>query len=932
MNKLQQAHALGQSLWYDSISRALIDGGGLKQLVADGIRGVTSNPSIFEKALKEGAEYGPAIAALRAKNPLASAFELYEDLAVRDIRDACDVLQPLHAASKGIDGYVSLEVTLHAGDSVEAMVAEGLHLKQRVDRANLMVKIPGTSAGVEAAGRLLEAGVSVNVTLLFARSRYAEVLERHLQALEARVKRGLPLEGIASVASFFVSRIDTAVDKELDRTGQTSLLGATAIANAKLAYDHWSKVMKSARWKTLHSKGAQAQRLLWASTGTKNPKYPDTIYVDGLLGTQTVNTAPPATITAFMDHGTVAETLTKDVAGAKRTLEKVAAAGIDLDAITDQLLREGLKAFGDAFTNLLAALPGSDGVVCAPALRAALTATTERWTKEQRNARIWARDAGVWTNGDEAKWLKWLDAPGVGAAQVAALRAFVQSVCQEGLTDVLLLGMGGSSLGPEVLARTYGSAPGFPRLTVLDSTDPSQVARIERSLDFTKTLVLVASKSGSTLEPAILQARFTAALEQALGKGKAAQRLVAITDPGSKLEAQARSEGWRAIFHGEPQIGGRFSVLSVFGLVPAALLGVDLVAFLAHAQAMATRCHAEGAGNPGFALGVFLGECARHGQDKLTVHASAGLASLGAWLEQLVAESTGKVGLGIVPVDGETLAAPQAYGNDRVFVHVRLHGDTSMDAAMAALAAAGHPVVRLDVPTVMHLGAEFFRWEYATAVAGAVIGIHPFDQPDVEASKVETRALTDAYERDGHLPAEKHFFEEDGVLLYADAQHSARLRQATGADAKLVDVLRAHLATAGRGDYVGLLAYLDMDGTRESELARMRSVVRHHLRTATCVGFGPRFLHSTGQAYKGGPNSGVFLQVTCVKTQDTPVPGRPVSFGVVQAAQARGDLAVLQARGRRALRVHLPDDSAQSVARLRAALESALKAVPQVTR
>jgi transaldolase/glucose-6-phosphate isomerase len=297
-----------------------------------------------------------------------------------------------------------------------------------------------------------------------------------------------------------------------------------------------------------------------------------------------------------------------------------------------------------------------------------------------------------------------------------------------------------------------------------------------------------------------------------------------------------------------------------------------------------------------------------------------------------VAESTGKVGLGIVPVDGETLAAPQAYGNDRVFVHVRLHGDTSMDAAMAALAAAGHPVVRLDVPTVMHLGAEFFRWEYATAVAGAVIGIHPFDQPDVEASKVETRALTDAYERDGHLPAEKHFFEEEGVLLYADAQHSARLRQATGADAKLVDVLRAHLATAGRGDYVGLLAYLDMDGTRESELARMRSVVRHHLRTATCVGFGPRFLHSTGQAYKGGPNSGVFLQVTCVKTQDTPVPGRPVSFGVVQAAQARGDLAVLQARGRRALRVHLPDDSAQSVARLRAALESALKAVPQVTR
>lgn len=950
MNNLHKARQLGQSLWYDSISRSLIDGGGLRKLVDDGIRGVTSNPSIFEKALKEGAEYGPAVAALRAKNPAATAFELYEELAVRDIRDACDVLKPLHASSKGEDGHVSLEVTLFGGDTVEAMVAEGLHLKQRVDRPNLMIKIPGTTAGVEAAGRLLEAGVSVNVTLLFARQRYAEVLERHLQALEARAKKGLPLAGVASVASFFVSRIDSVVDKELERIQKSAgdpkdaqaaqaLCGATAIANAKLAYEHWARTMATPRWKALAAKGAQAQRLLWASTGTKNPAYRDTLYVDELIGAQTVNTAPPATVAAFLDHGTAEETLTKDLAGARRTLEKVASFGIDLDAVTTKLLAEGLKAFGDAFANLLAALPGGAaagaqkpaevaGFQADAALRGAVASALARLGEARAAERLWARDASLWTGGDEAKWLKWLDAPADAAAKLDELERFAAEVKKDGITDVLLLGMGGSSLGPEVLARVYGSAKGAPKLTVLDSTDPSQVARIERSLDFTRTLVLVASKSGSTLEPSILEARFSAALAAALGADKAAKRLVAITDPGSKLEAQAKSQGWRAIFHGEPQIGGRFSVLSVFGLVPAALLGLDLRAFVAKAQAMAQACKAAPAANPGFQLGAVLGECARAGKDKLTIFASPQLASLGAWLEQLIAESTGKVGKGVIPVDGEPLGKSECYGKDRLFVQVRLAGDTALDAQLAALAQAGHAVLTLDVPAVIDLGAEFYRWEVATAVAGAVIGIHPFDQPDVEASKVETRALTDAYERDGSLPAEQHFFEEEGVLLYADAAHARRLREATGPGAGLVDVLRAHFGTTGPGDYVALLAYLDMDGTRESEFARMRLVVRDARRVATCVGFGPRFLHSTGQAYKGGPNSAVVLQATCAKTHDVAVPGRPASFGVVQNAQARGDLAVLVARGRRALRVHLPDDSAQSVARLRAALEGALRPQP----
>ena len=956
MNRIHKARKLGQSLWYDSISRSLLDSGDLRRLVeADGIRGVTSNPSIFEKALKEGADYGAAVAALRAARPGITAFELYEELAVKDIRDACDVLLPLHASSDGEDGYVSLEVSLVNGDSTAAMVKEGLHLAARVARPNLMIKIPGTSAGVEAAGRLMEAGVSVNITLLFARERYMEVLERHLQAMETRAKKGEPLQAIASVASFFVSRIDTAIDKELaamleatdskrEKTSIEALLGKAAIANAKLAYDHWKKTMASARWKALKKRGARAQRLLWASTGTKNPNYPDTLYVDALIGPETVNTAPPQTIAAFLDHGKPAATLVEDVAGAKRVLAKLDALGVDLDATTTKLLREGLKSFGDATTNLLAALePGKSGAASAQAattakakapswfsasleLQGACAATLARMDAERVVERIWARDSAVWTGADEGKWLKWLDAPAQAAKHVAELKRFADAVAKEGVTDVLLLGMGGSSLGPEVLARTYGVKRGRPRLVVLDSTDPSQVARIEQSLDFKQTLVLVASKSGSTLEPAILQARFSAALVRALGAKKAPTRLVAITDPGSKLEAQAKDEGWRAIFHGEPQIGGRFSVLSVFGLVPAALIGVDLDAFVARAAAMAKLCAEPATKNPGAQLGVALGEAAKRGRDKLTILSSPGLASLGGWLEQLVAESTGKLGKGIVPVDGEPLAAPTAYGDDRFFVHVRLAGDASLDAGVEALVRAGHAVARLEVPDVTSLSAEFFRWEMATAVAGAVLGIHPFDQPDVEASKVETRALTDEYEKHGSLPAEKHFFEEDGVLLHADRAHAGRLFAATGDGATLVDVLRAHIATAGHGDYIALLAYLDMDGTREAEFQRMRILLRDSTRAATCVGFGPRFLHSTGQAYKGGPNSGVFLQVTCTKTRDVEVPGRPASFGVVQNAQARGDLAVLVARGRRALRIHLADDTARSVANLRAALESALGA------
>lgn len=558
----------------------------------------------------------------------------------------------------------------------------------------------------------------------------------------------------------------------------------------------------------------------------------------------------------------------------------------------------------------------------------AIAAELERWDSAESTRRLWEGDASLWTGGDEARWLGWLRVVDGGRTALAALGALQAELRQEGCRDAVVLGMGGSSLGAEVLARVCGPRPGSPKLHVLDSTDPTQVRALESRLDFARAVFVVASKSGSTLEPSLFKDYFFArALERGPSPG---HRFIAITDPGSQLEREAKRDGFRSIFWGEPSIGGRYSVLSNFGLVPAALQGQDPGELLDGAASMARACAVAvpAAQNPGVALGIALGTLARLGRDKLTFVASPGIAPLGAWLEQLVAESTGKQGKAIIPVDGEVPAGPDAYGADRCFVYLRLESaaDPQQDALVAALEAAGQPVLRLPVPSPLALGAEFFRWEIATAVAGAVLGIHPFDQPDVEASKTETRALTAAFEASGSLPAEEPFASSEGVQLFADAANQAALLGASGGDRSLAAVLRAHLQRLVPGDYFALLAYVHMHEAHEGPIQALRHRVRDRVRVATCVGFGPRFLHSTGQAYKGGPASGVFLQVTCDDAQDLPVPGRRATFGVVKAAQARGDLQVLSARGRRALRVHLGADVAAGLHTLDQAVANAFGA------
>jgi transaldolase/glucose-6-phosphate isomerase len=562
------------------------------------------------------------------------------------------------------------------------------------------------------------------------------------------------------------------------------------------------------------------------------------------------------------------------------------------------------------------------------ALAASVKANIEDWRNASKVQHLWEHDASLWTGADEAKWLGWLDITAEQIANIGKLHAAVADIKKENFTDILLLGMGGSSLCPDVLSVTFGKIAGFPALHVLDSTDPAQVKAAEKKINLAKSLFIVSSKSGTTLEPNIFKQYFFDRVKQTIGADKAGSRFIAITDPGSKMQKVAEADHFRYIFPGLPSIGGRYSALSNFGVVPAALMGLDIDRFLARTQEMVEACgpNITAEQNPGVLLGLILGTAARNGRDKLTIVTSPGISALGAWLEQLVAESTGKIGKGIVPVDREDTGAPDVYGNDRVFAYVRLESapDKAQDAKVAALEQAGHAVVRIPLGDLYDLGQEFFRWEIATAVAGSIIGINAFNQPDVEASKIATRSLTDEYEKTGSLPAEKPVLEDTGIKLFADAVNADALSKAAGNDKTLAGYLRAHLKRIGTGDYFALLAYIEMNPKHEVFLQTLRQALRDSKRVATCLEFGPRFLHSTGQAYKGGPNSGVFLQVTCDDAADLPVPDQTYTFGIVKAAQARGDFQVLAERGRRALRVHLGKDLAAGLDRLAAAFHQAL--------
>lgn len=949
MNPVKALQQHGQSVWLDFLARGFIAKGKLQKLVqADGLRGVTSNPSIFEKAIAESNEYDAAMRSMLQKRDRSPA-ELYECLAVEDIKHAADVLRPVYQATGGADGFVSMEVSPYLSNDTEATIIEAKRLWCEVDRKNLMIKVPATPAGLPAIRALTADGINVNITLLFARDVYEQVVDAYISGLEALASANGGISRVASVASVFVSRIDTLADKLLDekiaqangsekKAKLSALKGKVAIANAKLAYQYYKSVFVSERWRKLADKGAKPQRLLWASTGTKNKAYSDVLYVEGLIGPDTISTMPPATLDAFRDHGRLADTLESDLDGARRALEELEGAGISFHGVTRKLTEEGVRLFENAAdklsaviahkrSDLLADQLDKQSIAVDRELQSAVNDTTEQWRKDGVVRRLWAHDKSIWTNSDEDCWLGWLDSIDRALDRIDDYERFAKDVRRENFKDALLLGMGGSSLGPEVLGQTFGQQDGAPALHVLDSTDSAQIRAAEASIDLARTLFIVSSKSGTTTEPNVLKDYFYGRAAQVIGRDKVGTHFVAITDPGSALQKVAQRDRFRRVFEGTPTIGGRYSVLSPFGLAPAAATGIEVRNLLNAARMMVRSCGRDVPpdANPAVQLGLMLGLAGRAGRDKITLVCSQALADFGAWAEQLIAESTGKSGKGLIPIDAEPLGSPEVYGSDRVFVTLEMAGDSDPVQARAldALAKAGHPIVRIEVKSRSHIGQEFFRFELAIAVAGAVIGINPFDQPDVEASKKKTRELIAEFEKTGALPRETPVATEDGIEIYTDTSNAKALRN-TGADRSIESWLKAHLARAKHGDYFALLAYIARSQAHTEPLQRIRSLVRRRFRVATCLGFGPRFLHSTGQAYKGGPNTGVFLQITTQHAQDLTIPGHKASFGIIEAAQARGDFEVLAERDRRTLRVHITGDTETGLAALAKTIERAL--------
>jgi transaldolase/glucose-6-phosphate isomerase len=948
MNPLVQLHDVGQSPWYDYIRRGLITSGELQAFIEnDGLMGMTSNPSIFEKAMTGSVDYDEAIT--QVASMVTSVKQIYERVAIQDIQDAADLMRPVYETSDGRDGYVSLEVSPDLAFDTQATIDEAVRLYKTVSRDNVMIKVPGTPEGLPAIEELLSQGININVTLLFSVAIYEQVAWSYIRGLKRLSAHGGNLHHIASVASFFVSRIDSLIDKKLEakikeeshpgrRAMMEGLLGKVAIANAKLAYKKFQEIFASSEFQTLKTEGARVQRVLWASTGTKNPKYPDTYYVDNLIGPDTVNTMPEATFAAFRSHGNVKNTIQEGLAEATVTMQRLAEAGISMEEVTDTLLKDGAQLFVDAFDQLMGVISRKRASVLGAKLDrvtysvGAVQQQVDEKLKEFRHTnlvrRVWNKDPTVWHH-DPAHHqiirnaLGWLRITEQQLPCIPRLLALAEEIKDAGFKHVLVLGMGGSSLCPEVCRMTFGLIPGFPEMHVLDSTVPSQVRSFEHRIDLSKTLCVVASKSGSTTEPLVFQKYFFERMQQVVGD-KAGDHFVAITDPGSLLEQVAKDLQFRHIFPGVPEIGGRYSALSNFGMVPTALMGVNIEHLLYRAERMRHSCGASvpPPDNPGVILGTVLGLLAKAGKDKLTFVISPALWDLGAWIEQLVAESTGKEGKGIIPVDGESLGVPEVYGQDRVFAYIRDEQgiDAAQEANVNALEQAGHPVIRIDVADLINLGQQFFLWEMATAVAGAMLEINAFDQPNVQESKDYTKAYLEKFTQTGLLPESSPLLTDGTLRVFADEQNRQALKGAQTVEA----VVAAHLSRIQSGDYFAINAYVERTDAVHQIFERIRTRVREVKQVATTVGYGPRFLHSTGQLHKGGPNSGVFIQVTCDDQEDLSIPGEPYSFGVLKSAQALGDMQSLTSRQRRVIRVHVGTDVVKGLARLEQTIEATI--------
>jgi transaldolase / glucose-6-phosphate isomerase len=903
--RLAALTAAGTSVWLDQIRRSMITGGELERLVReDSLRGVTSNPAIFEKAILGSTDYDQQVAELTERG--LSAREIYDEVAILDVQLACDVLRPVWEEANHADGFVSLEVEPALAHDTDGTLAQARDYWSRVDRPNLLVKIPGTEEGVPAIEEAIASGINVNVTLLFSVESYSAIAEAYIRGMERRLEADESLD-VHSVASFFVSRVDTEVDRRLAAAGREDLFGIAAVANARAAYQRFKGMFLGERFARLRDGGAPVQRPLWASTGVKDPRYPETKYVESLAAPHTVNTMPMPTLLACEEQLEVkGATADQDPTA---DLDRLAEAGIDMRDVTDKLLREGIEKFVEPFDALIAGVeqtregiitgrPKTIESVLPDELEPPIGERVQQAHSEQVSNRIWRRDESLWGGPGAVREgagsartgaihipeignrLGWLTISEKMLEHADELEEFAAAVKAEGFEHAVLLGMGGSSLGPEVIRRSFGEIPDGLRLHVLDSTDPGFILETERAVDLGRTLFIVSSKSGGTIETLSHMRYF---YERC---GRDGNRFCAVTDPGSPLVELARERGFRHVFEADPEIGGRYSVLSHFGLVPAVLAGVNIRALLHGAQVAEQNCAQfdSAAGNSGLWLGLVMGQLAELGRDKLTFVVDEPISSFGLWVEQLIAESTGKHGKGILPVADEPLGDPDEYGPDRVFAYLRNgdEPDQEHDRHVETLGRAGHPTVALTSHGAGDLGRIFFFAEFAVAVAGWVLGINPFDQPNVQEAKDNTNKVLAA----GDLP-QLDPGDVDDLLDGATPPH-----------------------------YVAIMGYVTPSDEFDAAVGELRAAIRSRTRCTTTFGYGPRFLHSTGQMHKGGPPTGLFLQLIHDGDEDVEIPEAGYTFGHLKNAQAVGDLQTLRDHGLKAVQVRLEGDPAEAVRRL----------------
>jgi transaldolase/glucose-6-phosphate isomerase len=904
MNPLRELQKYGQSFWLGYIRRSLITSGELQRLVQeDGLRGVTSNPTIFQKAIAGSSDYDKTITEILKKDPHIDVKDLFETFAIEDIQMATDILKPVYDETNGSDGFVSLELPPDLAHDTSKTIDEAHRLWKKINRPNLMLKVPATSEGIPAIETLIADGINVNVTLMFSLSHYEDVANAYIRGVENCREP----KKVSSVASFFVSRIDSIVDKNLDNIGTSEVLalkGKIAIANAKTNYKRFQEIFSGERWKKLEKHGARLQRPLWASTSTKNPSYSDVLYIEELIGPDTVNTITPATLNAFRDHGLTKRKLDKGFEEAQTQLNQLKKLGIDFSEITEKLQSDGVNSFSKSYNELLSTLEEKRQAII-QGQRANRTYTIGKyqekvknrlnlWKKIDFNRRLWSKDPTLWFKKplpEIADRLGWLTLPEIMHNQVNDLLSFAEEIKSEGIRNIVLLGMGGSSLAPHVFQNIFGNKNGYPKLIVLDSTHPSTIKSVQDKIDLRKTLFLVSSKSGTTIETLSLFKYFWKKIQE-INKNSG-QHFVAITDHGTPLMKLAEDRGFRRIFIAPSDIGGRYSALTVFGLVPAALIGLDICQILDQAWMMSESCAfcILSDENPGLELGATLGELTMAGLDKVTFLTSPSITHFPIWLEQLIAESTGKDGKGIIPVTDEPTFGSELYEKDRLFVFFFIDKDDNkeLEKLYQNISDAVHPIIRINLNEKINLGQEIFCWEKAIAAAGAILGINPFNQPNVElAKKLASREMEKFKDK-------KQFKEEIETYSIENLE-------------KLLESFKKWIEQAQAGDYVAIQAYLQYRQEIIETLQKIRWQLTKSYRLATTLGFGPRFLHSTGQLHKGGPNKCLILQLIDEPAEQLEIPETEYTFNSLIQAQALGDFKALKQLNRRVLRINLKKD------------------------